>query len=235
MEQEEKDRQAEQARFELTLGTLRKQVAFAADYDAEFGWFEASKYDETAGRQVSIRVPHRAFICAALHRARAYHLMPRYEPRCPQGLKMYGDDQFHSDAWVGAGFSPDTAYDSNLPEQELFMSELYRLQRKFLSFEFDVLARGEETHVNGVVIHDPALATKDKVLVVATAAPEYADAARKCAAVIVETGSKLAHLAIVSREEGIPVLRIEGAVSKFIKGRRLYVDLTKGKLEMLGI
>ena len=233
-EQEEQDRQAA-AKFESTLNILREQITFFADHDETFGWYESSQYDEEAGRQVSIRVPHRAFICAALRRAHAWHLMPEYFPRCPQGLKMYGDDRYHSDAWVGAGFSPDTAYDSNLPEQELFMRELYRLQRKFLSFEFDVLARGEETHVNGVVIHDPALAAKDKVLVVATAAPEYADAARKCAAVIVETGSKLAHLAIVSREEGIPVLRIEGAVSKFIKGRRLYVDLTEGKLKMLGI
>ena len=231
-EQELADAKTE-ATYEATINGFREQIILASDCDDEFGWYEATELD--AGVQVRIRVPHRAFICAALHRARAYHLMPVYEPVCPQGLKLNGDDQFHSDAWIGAGFSPDTAYDRDIPEQRLFMNELYRLQRNRLSFSFDILARGPANSVNGEVIHDPSLADKTKILVVSTASPEYADAALKCAAVVVEVGSKLAHLAIVSREEGIPVIRIEGALAKFPAGRYLTLDLDVGSIEMLGL
>jgi phosphohistidine swiveling domain-containing protein len=215
------------------IEVLHLQITAETNADTEFGWREASRYDKEAGRNVTIRVPQRALICAALHRANAFHLMPEYFPRCPQGLKMYGDDRFHSDAWIGAGFSPDTAYDQDMPEQRLFMSEMWGIQREKLKFPFDILARGKENYVTGEVIHDPQLADTDKILVVHSASPEYAYAAVRCKAVIVETGSKLAHLVIVSREEGIPVLRTDSAVETFKAGTTLAIDLVNGTLVLM--
>ncbi len=209
-----------------------KQIAAQADADAEYGWLDLSTFDKKAGRNVTLRVPHRAFICAALGRAKAYHLMPEYSPRCPSGMKMYNDDRFHTDAWVGAGLPLDDAYIDELPEQRLFMSELYELQRKLLKFPFDVLARGKANHVYGEVTHNPDEADAEKVLVLETADPVHADAAMRSKAVIVETGSKLAHLVIVSREEGVPVIRMEGAREKFKEGRRVSIDFDEGKVEL---
>lgn len=214
---------------------LQKQIGAQADADDVYGWLELSAYDQKAGRNVSVRVPHRAFICAALGRARAFHLMPEYQPRCPSGMKMYNDDRFHTDAWVGAGLPLDDAYNDDLPEQRLFMDKLYELQRNLLQFSFDVLARGKEGLVFGEVTHDPEEASADKILVLKTADPAHADAAMRSKAVIVETGSKLAHLVIVSREEGVSVVRMEGALEKFPAGRKVTIDFEEGKVELWGV
>lgn len=217
------------------LAMLTMQVQSDADQDAEFGWAEFNEFDNEAQRNVSIRVPGRAFRCAALRRAHAQHLMPQYTPRSPSGLKMPNDCRYHTDSWLGAGFKLEDAYSDEMPEQRLFMKKLYELQRELLSSSFDTLARGKDSYVYGEVIHDPMKASKESILVLKEARPEYAAAALKCAAVIVETGSKLAHLVVVSREESIPVIRVPGATTRFHEGRRLSIDFEDGTVEMTAI
>lgn len=235
LEQDEREAEAEDRAAALRIEVLHAQIAHQADHDTEYGWLQLKAFDAKAGRNVELKVPHRAFICAALGRAKAYHLMPDYDARCPSGLKMYNDDRWHSDAWIGAGLQPEDAYDDEIPEQRLFMEELYNLQRKLLSCSFDILARGKASVVWGEVTHDPAEASKDKILVLANAAPEFAPAAMQAKAVIVETGSKLAHLVVVSREESVPVIRVAGACERFKSGRKVSIDFDEGTVEMWGI
>jgi phosphohistidine swiveling domain-containing protein len=226
---------SEEDEEDRSIEILRLQIAHQADTDAEYGWKCVESYDEKAGRNVSLRIPHRALICASLRRAHAWHLMPTYDCRSPSGLKLPNDDRAHTDAWIGAGFAPDSAYDDDMPEQRLFMETMYEVQRQWLSFQIDVLARGSQTYVSGTVIHDPLEAGPDKILVVASAAPEYAPAAIQCAGVIAETGSKLAHMTIVSREEGVPVVRVADAVNKFKPGSHISIDFSDGTVELFGI
>lgn len=235
MEQDEREAEEESRKFERHIEVLHAQIAHQAEHDEEYGWLQLKTFDAKAGRNVELKVPHRAFICAALGRAKAHHLMPEYDVRCPSGLKMYNDDRWHSDAWIGAGLKPEDAYDDDIPEQRLFMDQLYELQRKLLSFSFDVLARGKENYVWGEVTHDPEEASKDKILVLKTAAPEYAPAALRSKAVIVETGSKLAHLVVVSREDSVSVIRLENALTRFQPGRRVSIDFDEGTIELSGI
>lgn len=209
----------------------RLRIQTQTDWDVEYGWLELSAYDKEAGRQVTLKVPRRAFICAALGRARARDLMPDYEPVCPYGLKMPGDDRFHTDSWLGAGMDLEKAYDETLPEQRLFMSELYAMQEKMLSQDFHVLARPEESFFTGPVVHDPALADSESILVLKAAAPQYADAALRSKAVIVETGSALAHLVVVSREAKVPVVRVDNALLHFPLGCRAAIDFNAKKVE----
>jgi phosphohistidine swiveling domain-containing protein len=225
----------DEQQHEQRLAVLRTQIGHFADQDSEYGWLQLDAYDETAGRRVQLRVPHRAFVCAALARARAHHLMPEYDVRCPSGLKMYNDDRYHSEAWVGAGLPPEEAYNDDMPEQRLFMRELYDLQRKLLSCSFDVLARGKQASLYGIVTHDPANTSKEHILVLKTAAPEHASAALKSMAVIVEAGSKLAHLVVVSREDSIPVIRLEDALQRFPEGRRVSINFDSGTVDLIGI
>lgn len=233
-EAEEKRYRLQEEAFEREVADIRSRIAAAADADTEFGWLELSGFDKKAGRKVTLRVPHRAFICAALSRAHARHLMPVYSPVSRSGMKMLNDCVFHTDAWLGCGQDPDEAYNQELPEQCLFMDKLYELQRERLNFPFDVLAHGKENFVAGEVIHDPDEAAKDKILVLDQARPEFAPAALKCAGVIVQTGSKLAHLVVVSREESIPVVRLPDALHRFPEGRRVSIDFTDGKVELSG-
>jgi phosphohistidine swiveling domain-containing protein len=224
--------QQEQEAQAARIARMRADIVAFADADAEYGWLELSAYDEKAGRNVQLRVPHRAFICAALDRAKAQQLMPDYAPRCPSGLKLMNDDPYHSDAWIGAGMEIRDAYDREVPEQRLFLDKLYELQRQRLGFAFDVLARGKDDYVFGEVIHDPQLAGEDKILVLKTAAPEHAPAALRCKAVIVESGSKLAHLVVVSREEAIPVIRAEAALERFLPEQHVSIDFAAGKVSL---
>jgi len=231
-EEDAKSRAAEAAQL-ARIERMRADIVTFTNADTEFGWLALSGYDEPAGRQVHLRVPHRAFICAALDRAKAQHLMPDYAPRCPSGLKLLNDDPYHSDAWIGAGMDVSTAYNRELPEQRLFMDKLYELQRQRLGFSFDVLTRGSEDYVSGEVIHDAELADETKILVLKSAAAEYAPAALKCKAVIVESGSKLAHLVVVSREESIPVIRTENALERFRPGNQVSINFSAGNVSLL--
>lgn len=212
---------------------LAAAIAEFAAQDTDYGWLMLNDVDPVTRQRVSLRVPRRAFICCALHMAGASQLMPAYRPICPVGLKMPNDSPFHSDAWLGAGMRADQAYAERLPEQRLFMRELGKLQRALLGCSFTVLAKGPAPSFAGTVVHDLERAGPDKVLVLGTASPDAASAARACAGVIVETGSQLAHLVVVSREAAVPVIRIEGARSRFPSGRDVTVDFARGTAELL--
>lgn len=86
------------------------------------------------------------------------------------------------------------------------------------SASFDVLARGHGAEVTGVFVHLPEQAHKKGILVLSSADAEHTDAALRSSAVVVEAGSRLAHLVIVCREAGIPVVRAPDGVSRFPAG-----------------
>ena len=209
------------------------QIVKFADSDAEFGWAVYKKYFDKLGRNVEIRVPLRAFICASLSRARAKKLMPAYTPVCPSGLKMFNDCAFHTDAWIGAGFCLEDAYNEQLPEQELFMDKMYELQRQYLCSDFDILAKGSSSFVKGEITFDPENTSNEHILVLDSADPDMAIYALRSKAVVVETGSKLAHLVVVSREESIPVIRISQAKKKLVEGKTLFIDFSSMQAEMV--
>lgn len=217
--------------LEPCVATLGAKVIALAEAEGPQGWLTFEEWDKEASRVVRMRVPRQAFLCAALRRAGAVHLAPTYEAVCPSGLKFQGDDAWHTDAWLGAGFVLSQAYDESMPEQRLFMRKLYALQREYLQFDFDVLARGPRTEYAGTVVHDPANADIENILVLDSAAPEYAPAAMSSLAVIVETGSKLAHMTVVSRESRVPVIRVENARKLFLEGGTVTINFDTGKLD----
>lgn len=56
------------------------------------------------------------------------------------------------------------------------------------------------------------------MLVLNGASPQFADAALQSKAIIVQSGSQLAHLVIVSREAQVPVVLVEDALTHFPLG-----------------
>lgn len=210
----------------------RKRVMELADKVPD-GWLELKSFDKEAGRNVTLKIPRLAFECAALDRAKAFHLMPDYAPVCPSGLKLMNDCAYHTDAWLGTGQPLDKAYDSDCPEQRLFMAALYDYQRKTLNYEVDVLSRGSKDFVHGQVIHDPSEAGSGKILIVSEASAELAPAAALCEGVVCEKGSRLAHLVVVLREEGLPVLRKDNATHLFREGMRLGLEVSEGRITVI--
>lgn len=56
------------------------------------------------------------------------------------------------------------------------------------------------------------------------AGPEFELQAMKTGLVISELGGKLAHLVVVGREFGLPLIRVDNALTKFTEGMRLQIN-----------
>lgn len=86
----------------------------------------------------------------------------------------------------------------------------------------------------GVVTHDIDDPPAGSVLVVTTLRPDLAPMLGRLGGLIAETGSPLAHLAILAREAGIPtVVRVAGAVDRYPEGLEIELDGTSGQIRIV--
>ena len=81
----------------------------------------------------------------------------------------------------------------------------------------------------GRVVHDPEAAGPGTVLVVRQLSPDLAWVLPKLAGLVAETGSPLAHLAILAREASVPtVVGSPGATTRFEVGALVEIDGVAG-------
>jgi phosphohistidine swiveling domain-containing protein len=87
----------------------------------------------------------------------------------------------------------------------------------------------------GRVVHDPDEAGPDTVLVVQDLSPRLGPVIGRIAALVAETGSPLAHVAILAREAGVPtVVGSHGATARFDVGTVVEVDGMSGTVVVVG-
>jgi pyruvate,water dikinase len=86
----------------------------------------------------------------------------------------------------------------------------------------------------GVVTHDYENPPAGSVLVVTTLRPDLAPMLGRLGGLIAETGSPLAHLAILAREAGVAtVVRVAGAVDHYPEGTEVELDGTTGQIRIV--
>jgi phosphohistidine swiveling domain-containing protein len=86
----------------------------------------------------------------------------------------------------------------------------------------------------GRVVHDPADVERGTVLVVRHLAPELSAVVPRLSGLVAESGSPLAHLAILAREAGVAtVVGSPGATARFDEGTVVEVDGTSGTVTVL--
>ena len=86
----------------------------------------------------------------------------------------------------------------------------------------------------GIVVHNVTEAKDGSVLVVRTLDPSLAPVLPRLAGLVAETGSVLAHIAILAREAGLPtVVGFRGAVDEFPPGALVTVDGSEGDVEIV--
>jgi phosphohistidine swiveling domain-containing protein len=86
----------------------------------------------------------------------------------------------------------------------------------------------------GRVVHDPADVVPGSVLVVRHLAPELSAVVPRLAGLVAESGSPLAHLAILAREAGVAtVVGSPAATARFDEGALVEVDGTSGAVTVL--
>lgn len=179
------------------------------------------------GEQHSVSFPYELALAYSLSQTGLRHLAPEWVTVSPGCLKMENDSRLHTDFWLSLGFDLDgLEYKSSTLNFRLFTAVVRKMQSEvFPMGEFDTLnSAGLDSFSGSVVTPNSEIINHTHILVIPTAGPEYDVIARKAGLVICETGSRMAHLAVVGREFGLPLIRIEGACSKFKKGITLNID-----------
>lgn len=190
-------------------------------------------------------VPKRALHCFAMDRTAGRHLKPDWEPVSRPGMKMQMDCRYHTDCVIAAGFGPEDWRSSFSPSEN---QERYRefdaairkkrfdLQQELLGFGSAVLhdagavrsAVAIWPEVNG---NDTYEVAKARVLVLPDALPKWAKhITEDVKGIVVEKGGELTHLAQVGREQGVTVMRVEDARSKFLPAACISLEPYAGQV-----
>lgn len=122
------------------IATLRKMVVEQADSMGEDGWSEISVPAKVApsGR---LRVPRGAFEMWAVERSNGAHLTVGWKPVSPSGLKIMGDDPYHTDWMLGAGLGlHDMRYSEALCKAAYAAKA--EVERRLLGFDCSILLHG---------------------------------------------------------------------------------------------
>lgn len=213
----------------------------------ENGWLEI-EYLSVNGEASTLRVPRAPFEVWALRpllrqkKITLEQLERKWLPISPMGFKMCGmdDDPCHTDWLLGAGLNVDTYEEVYLEKDNLkplrcaIYDEVQRIQQGFDSIEAIILS-GSPRIIEGTVIHPRPGQTisPGSVVVLPSLRPSYFSVAMAASAVITEAGGLMAHLAVVGREQCIPIVRVGNALQKFAPGAKIRISFDTGRVEIL--
>lgn len=220
-----KEKASEEKIFEEKIKEIKEQVLEHSTSSLDL------KVDD-----VIYKVPKEPFICWALLRTSGAYLAPKWHPFSPSGLKMYGDDSYHTDWLIGAGISLDDYPNKALDDAAYDL--LYDIQNQILKFRAAAVLNGEGS-TNGTV-YQPLKNEKVQeglILVIPCASPDYfipmqTACAKGRGGVITQTGGKLCHLAGEARNLGVKMLLVPDALTRFPSDTKIWIDCTNGKVEI---
>lgn len=184
------------------------------------------------GGQIGVRnIPEGPLVRWALGRTLGRDKAPAWDPVCPQGVKMVGDDPVHSDWAVGAGLENEDFFSGPfIDRQQQLMTAI---QMEMLGLGVNVLVAGRPAATGTVVYAKPDTpCDKSMIAVIDNAGPNYLEIARTAAAVIALKGGALSHLAVVGLEEGFLIVRDPDAKKNYPEGSTVTVDALAGEIRM---
>jgi hypothetical protein len=233
---------------DIEIEAIRARVMAQADALGERGWMDIAV--PRAFRPSGIlRVPRAPFELWAVARSNGDHLVSPWTPVSPPGLKVAGDDPYHSDWMIGAGLDPlDMRHDGNNPHHEALAAAAERanadVQKRLLGFDCAVLLQGPDIRGRVHIPADPSDLPEGldedglpPVVIVKNAGPDWLEAAMRAfalgGAVIVERGGEMAHLVTALRPEGKgPIVRKEKAKTLYPDGSVLDVMPSIGRIAL---
>lgn len=213
--------------MEIQRDLDRHIPAWRTDIVAQAGddWIEMPFQDGT------IRIPRAPFEQWCLWRTDGAHLAMPWKAVSPQGVKMFGDDPYHTDFLIGAGLEPD-AMQADPALNDAIYSLRADIQKQKMGFDCAVLSGAGEAW--GTIVHPKPgdEIADDAVVVVGTASARYLDIALKARAVIVERGGEMAHLVTVAREKEAIIVRMPDALKLYPAGSSVTVDASRGRIQL---
>ncbi len=172
---------------------------------------------------VVAKVPRAPFLNYALRRTSMLHLAPPWEPVARVGMRQGGDDPFHSDWFFGAGFTYETRYPYEGEVHRAATATLVRVQREYAHLNCGVLVSGAT--MTGVV--------GENIAVLPNLSMDHYETACRASAIITEAGGALVHMALVMREQGVPIVLVPDARKRYPKGTSLIVDAEHGDVRII--
>jgi len=170
------------------------------------------------GINETIQYPYELAMAYVFSRTAIRQFAPKWTPVCPSNIKQDNDSRLHSDIWIALGFDFDgQEYDYSTKENLILSAIVDELHNEvFPAGEFITLnSAGLKTFTGKVVTPQSKKITKHDILVIPHAGSEFEIFARQAGLVISEVGGKLAHLVIVGREMGLPLVRVDNACELF--------------------
>jgi|SRR5579859_330637 len=230
----------------ITCKRIQKQA------DEVGGWYELNLRTENNPNYdpPTLRVPKNAFLRWAL---RGFHfenfgkVTPEWSCVTSSGWKLPLDDPFHTDWVIGAGIPLAQTYDRNSESlgavaMTAAHEAKYNLVKEWTGVEFSILARGDESWIGGEIVHPKPnnRVAPGSIAIVPSAGPDYYNAMVSACKpdpkydrpglIICETGGKLAHLAIVGREQKCTVLLVPNALKKYLPGDRISINFETNQI-----
>jgi phosphohistidine swiveling domain-containing protein len=211
--------------FKENLARWREEIIEQANGDC--------RRHDFGGKVGEVDIPLAPLMIWALHRTGKKDL-PEWKRVCPSGIKMSGDDPYHTDWMIGAGI-PLEAYEDREFKDASFQL-MYQIQGETLNTNFHVLVAGKQNAV-GVTVH-PRMpkyerCTQEHIAVIPDAGPRWYECVRDAAGVIVENGGAMSHLAVVGIEERFLIIREENAREKYPPGMVVAIDTVERRVEIL--
>jgi hypothetical protein len=210
---------------------------------------------EYKGTIIKINIPKLPFIFYSLNQRYAgdtlndYNI-PNWNCVAQSGWKCDGDNPYHTDFWTGLGFTPLTAYPTEIFEDDNFYSAVleqihdlkYEIQNKYWNFSSNSV--GAKTFVQGNVLHydkfknDFSVIKPDDILILPNLNVEFelaifAAIKNGKGGVISEVGGKLTHIAIVGREREFPVFIEKNALKKYRWIRKASLNGENGTIKVV--
>lgn len=180
---------------------------------------------------------------ALLEYKKGWELSPmKWDCIARPGMKIVGDDPYHTDWWIGAGLPLDKVYRhwaidcSDYITLQIDLQE--QLQEKYLKFEITVLSVGNGMGVYGeTLLFDPKKQQDftDKIAVMKSADARHWDKVQNAKAIICETGGAMAHMVSLANEQGVVIVREKNATTKYNFSISLTINTTNGTIRLSGV
>lgn len=177
--------------------------------------------------------------------------IPNWTPICSSNAKMYNDNPYHTDWWVGAGFNVDMGYPEDVYVRgydgflvqlhQAALTEVGKLQSKYLRFQStSVGGNNSVSFVNvchyEVFKNDVSKVPVDAILILPNLSVEFEPAILKAnkngkGGVVSQAGGPAAHLSVVGKEMDFPVFIDKNALKKFRWVQYMSLDGSKGTIQ----
>jgi phosphohistidine swiveling domain-containing protein len=221
-------------KFKDVYANYKKQILINSKLK-EHGWIELRDRD----KNLLVKVPKLPFLHWACERTYSLHLLPHYDIVCPSGMKMQMDSRPHSDWMIGANLNLDDDYSLNNPIQKAALNMRRKIQKEYLNFDITVLSGGKNASVTGNVIHCTKNNSEDvndgDIVIIPDGSEHYEEHVRRavksgCGGVIAVIGSRVCHMAIISRELGIVLMYDPDAMTKYTERTSLTLEPQRGNI-----